>query len=81
MTDVLRDEFGFDGFIVSDWMDIERLVDRHFTAKNQKEACFQTIDAGMDMHMHGPGFFEPVLELVNEGRISESSFYWRRNLN
>ncbi|MCK4919661.1 MAG: glycoside hydrolase family 3 C-terminal domain-containing protein [Bacteroidales bacterium] len=72
MTDVLRDEFGFDGFIVSDWMDIERLVDRHFTAKNQKEACFQTIDAGMDMHMHGPGFFEPVLELVNEGSISES---------
>ncbi len=71
MTDVLRGELGFDGFIVSDWMDIERLATRHFVAENQKEACYQTIDAGMDMHMHGPDYLEPVRELVQEGRLTE----------
>lgn len=71
MNEVIREEMGFDGFYVSDWMDIERLVDRHYTAINQKEACYQTIKAGMDMHMHGPDFLEPVIELVKEGRLSE----------
>jgi beta-glucosidase len=71
MTDVLRSELGFKGFIVSDWMDIERIATRHFVAENQKEACFQTVDAGMDMHMHGPNFLAPILKLVKEGRISE----------
>ena len=71
MTEVLRNEMGFNGFIVSDWMDIERLATRHFVAENQTEACYQTIDAGMDMHMHGPEFLEPVMELVKAGRLSE----------
>lgn len=71
MTEVLRKEFGFKGFIVSDWMDIERLVDAHFIAKDNKEAYLLTLQAGMDMHMHGPGFLEGVLELVKEGKIPE----------
>ncbi|HWC58686.1 MAG TPA: glycoside hydrolase family 3 N-terminal domain-containing protein, partial [Verrucomicrobiae bacterium] len=72
MEDVFRGEGGFKGFIVSDWSDIERMVAVHHTAANQKEAVYQTVMAGMDMHMHGPGFFEPLLELVHEGRIPES---------
>jgi len=71
MTDILRNEMAFDGFYVSDWMDIERLVDQHFVAENEKEACFLSVDAGMDMHMHGPRFQQPVTELVEEGRLSE----------
>lgn len=69
MTDVLRNKWGFKGFYVSDWMDIERLATIHKTAANQKEAVYQTIMAGMDMHMHGPNFLEPLVELVNEGRV------------
>jgi len=68
---VLRGEAGFKGFVVSDWMDIERLVDMHRVAANQKEAVYQAVAAGLDMHMHGPRFFEPLLELVREGRITE----------
>lgn len=71
MTELLRNEMDFEGFYVSDWMDIERLVDQHFVAENEKEACFLSVDAGMDMHMHGPRFQQPVTELVNEGRLSE----------
>ena len=71
MKDILRNEFEFKGFIVSDWMDIERIHTLHKTAENIKEASFLSVDAGMDMHMHGPYFLEYIVELVNENRISE----------
>lgn len=71
-TDVLRKAWGFKGFVVSDWMDIERLNTLHRVAENQTEAVFQSVDAGIDMHMHGPGFLKPLVALVKEGRISES---------
>lgn len=72
MEDVARGEWGFKGFIVSDWMDIEHLYDLHAVAENLKEAFFQSIMAGMDMHMHGVYWNEYVCELVREGRIPES---------
>ena len=72
MTDVLRKEWNFPGFIVSDWMDIEHIHDLHATAENLKEAFYQSIMAGMDMHMHGLHWNEMVVELVKEGRIPES---------
>ena len=71
MTDILREELKFKGFIVSDWMDIERIHTLHKIAENPKDASFLSVDAGMDMHMHGPYFLEHVVELVNENKISE----------
>ena len=71
-TEVLRDEWDFQGFVVSDWLDVERLKTLHRTAPTFKEAVYQSIDAGIDMHMHGPKFLKPLVELVKEGRISES---------
>lgn len=72
MNDVLRGEWQFPGFIVSDWSDIEHVHDLHRTAESDKEAFAQSILAGMDMHMHGPEWNKAVLELVREGRIPES---------
>ena len=71
MTEVLRKELQFKGFIVSDWMDIERIHTLHKTAKDIKDASFLSVDAGMDMHMHGPYFLEYIVELVKENKISQ----------
>ena len=72
MEQKMRKEYGFDGFVVSDWVDIERIWSNHLTAENRKEAFFQSIMAGMDMHMHGLHWNEEVVELVREGRIPMS---------
>ena len=71
MDGVLRGEWGFKGFVVSDWMDIEHCVDQHYTARDNKEAFMQSILAGMDMHMHGPEWVDAVVALVKEGKIPE----------
>ena len=71
MTDVLRKKWNFNGFVVSDWMDIERVHDYHRVAPTLKDAYFQSVDAGMDMHMHGPDFADRVIELVQEGKLSK----------
>lgn len=71
LEDVIRKEYNFKGFIVSDWMDIERLENLHHIAPTVEDAFFESVDAGLDMHMHGPGFMEGVLKLVKEGRLSE----------
>ncbi|TNE73603.1 beta-glucosidase [bacterium] len=72
LTDLLKKTWGFKGIVISDWMDIERLASVHKVAKNEKEAAFLAVMAGIDVHMQGPGFFDHIKELVNEGRIPMS---------
>ncbi len=69
LTDVMRNEFDFEGFYVSDWLDINRINVLHKIAKDFKEAIYYAVDAGMDMNMHGPNFLENVIELVEEGKL------------
>ena len=72
INDILGDELGFDGFIVSDWMDIERLHSMHHWVSSEDEAFKVSVEAGIDMHMQGPNYFESVLDGVMSGRIPES---------
>ena len=69
LKDLLRDELGFDGFVVSDWMDIERLHAMHHWAPDSTEAFVRSVEAGIDMHMQGDNYFEAVIEAVKSGRI------------
>ncbi|MCD7937499.1 MAG: glycoside hydrolase family 3 C-terminal domain-containing protein [Tannerellaceae bacterium] len=71
MTDILRDRWQFDGFVVSDWMDIERVHDKHATAATLDEAYLQSVAHGMDMHMHGPDFADCIIRMVREGKLPE----------
>ncbi len=69
LKDLLRDELGFDGFVVSDWMDIERLHAMHHWAPDSTEAFIRSVEAGIDMHMQGDNYFEAVIGAVKSGRI------------
>lgn len=71
MTDLLRNRWSFNGFYISDWNDISRIANWHHVAKDFKQAIEYSVNAGMDMNMHGPFFDEYLIELVNEGKVSE----------
>ncbi len=72
MTDLMRTRWNFKGFYVSDWNDISRIAIWHHVAKDFKEAVQFSVNAGMDMNMHGPLFDKYVIELVKEGKIDIS---------
>ncbi len=70
MTDLLRNEWGFEGFYVSDWNDVSRIATLHHAAHDFKEASKLAVAAGLDMHMHGPHFQEYIVELVNDKELA-----------
>ncbi len=72
LNDLLRDELGFDGFVVSDWMDIERLHSMHHWVPDSTEAFVVSVESGIDMHMQGDKYFEAVVAAVKSGRIPQS---------
>lgn len=72
MSDIMRGEYGFNGFIVSDWMDVSRIYELHHAAENLDDAYRQAVEAGLDMNMHGPGFAESLKKQVEGGKISEN---------
>lgn len=71
MTDVLENELGFDGFIVSDWEDIIKLVTQWKVAKDEKEATMMAVNAGIDMSMvpYKYSFTDNLIELVKEKKV------------
>ena len=75
LIDLLRGELGFEGVAVTDWADIEKLVGVHRVAPDKKEAARMAIEAGIDMSMvaQSTDFTTDVIELVEEGRLSEST--------
>ena len=74
LTDVLKDEMKFDGFIVSDWQDIQKLVTQWKVAKDEKEATMMAINAGIDMSMvpYDYGFSDNLVALVKEKKVPMS---------
>ena len=72
LRDLLRDELGFDGFVVTDWSNVTSLVTRQHVAANAEEATLLAAQAGNDMIMTSPEFYENAIRLVRAGRLSET---------
>ncbi len=74
LTDILRDELGFKGLVVSDWEDIKKLVSQWRVAATEKEATRMAIMAGIDMSMvpSDYSFSDNLLALVKEGAVPQS---------
>jgi beta-glucosidase len=76
LTELLRQKFGFDGYVVSDSEAVEYLFTKHHVADSYKEAVRQAIEAGLNVRTNFTQpkiFIEPLRELVKEGRVSMST--------
>jgi beta-glucosidase len=74
LTDILRGELGFKGFVVSDWEDIKKLVSVWRVAATEKEATRMAVMAGIDMSMvpSDYSFSDNLIALVKEGAVPQS---------
>jgi beta-glucosidase len=77
LRDVLRKEWGFKGFIVSDYYAIWELGYRpdthgHFVAKDRQESCRQSVEAGVNIELPDPDCYKHLVELVKKGALKES---------
>ena len=69
LRDILREEWGFKGFVVSDYTSINEMVP-HGYAKDEKDAARIGMNAGVDMDMMGGVYKDYLKELVEEGKVS-----------
>ena len=68
MTDVLRKQWGFNGFVVTDYASIAEIL-QHGTAKDIKEASEQALKAGTDMDMCSNAFVKHLAKSIAEGKV------------
>lgn len=71
LTDILRNEWGFEGFVVSDYDSVHELVP-HGIAANDAQAALEAISAGVDMDMADDDYERFIPELVKSGKLPES---------
>lgn len=71
LKDVLRDEWGWDGFVVSDWDSVVELIQHGFAA-DEKEAARRAFNAGVNMEMSSDAYEKHLAELIKEGAVAEA---------
>ena len=75
LTHLLREEWGFEGVVISDWNAIGELVE-HGVCKDLKEAAYLAFRAGVDIDMCSFAYAKHLKSLVEEGRIPEEDLDW-----
>ena len=93
LRDVLRKEWGFDGFVVSDYYSIWELNYRpethgHFVAKDKREACRLSVAAGVNIELPEPDCYLHLVDLVRKHELKEKQLddlvapmlYWKFKL-
>lgn len=69
MTDILRGELGFNGYVYSDWGSVGRLKSFHFAVETDAEAARMSVEAGVDLNVDHA--YQHLEELVTTGRMDE----------
>ena len=71
LTDLLRKEWGFKGFVVSDYGSVAGIREKHFVAGTPKEGAIKAVEAGLDMELPDIDFYgAPLLEAAKDGSVS-----------
>lgn len=71
MTEVLRNQMGFEGFVVSDWAAIWQMTAHSGFAENYREAARLSLEAGVDMDMVDDCYYKYAADLINSGELDE----------
>lgn len=69
LRDILKKEWGFKGFVVTDYTSINEMVPHGF-AKNDKEAGEEALNAGVDMDMQGAVYYNYTKQSLSEGKVT-----------
>jgi len=69
LRDVLRNEWKFDGFVVSDWESMSEMI-KHGFAQDKKDVARISLKAGVDMEMVSETYLKYVNDLMKEGKVS-----------
>jgi len=70
LTDLLRGEWGFRGFVVSDYGSVGGIIDAHHMAATKEDAAREAVEAGLDVEL--PGIYvygDPLLQAVRDGKV------------
>ncbi len=70
VRDMLRDEWGWDGMVVSDWASVTEMIAHGFAA-DPKEAAMKAVNAGVDMEMVSGSYLQHLPQLIEEGKVSK----------
>lgn len=70
LTEVLRGEWGFDGFVVSDWDSVVELI-QHGVAEDRAQAAAIALHAGVDMEMVSGSYIETLAASLQSGKVSQ----------
>ncbi|TWT90213.1 Periplasmic beta-glucosidase precursor [Pseudobythopirellula maris] len=71
LGDILRDEWGFRGYVVGDYSAVKELETRHAVAESQAAAARLAVEAGVDIELPKPEAFPTLVDSVREGLLEE----------
>ena len=71
LRDILKDKWGFDGFVISDYASIEEMA-THGYVKNERMAAKKAVKAGVDMDMEAYAYVNELVGLVRDGEVDEA---------
>ncbi len=73
LTEILRQEWGFDGIVVSDYFAVDQLAAYHRVARDKEEAALMALSAGIDVELPSTDCYgAPLIQAVEAGRISQA---------